>query len=100
MNPYLEGYWLGVHTRLVTYLADAIDPQLPKGLQTNLEERVFVESVELRDRWFLPDVHVYRSLQRPVDRGSAVVSPGGVAMREPKVIEIPKIEVKEKYLEI
>jgi hypothetical protein len=99
MNPYLEDHWLSVHARLVPYLADALERELPKGLHTNLQERVFVEAVDLRGRWFLPDVHVSQSQEKPSlsSTGSSVAT---VALREPKFIEVPKIQVTEHFIEI
>lgn len=44
MDPYLEAYWGDVHQRLVMYLSDAIQVNLPVDLRSRVEERVFDEA--------------------------------------------------------
>ena len=40
MNPFLERHWLDVHTKLITYISDALAEQLPPDLNARSEERV------------------------------------------------------------
>jgi hypothetical protein len=59
MDPYLERHWEDVHTRLISYVADALQPQLAEDLIARMEEKVYVEDesdgdVSLRK----PDVRV------------------------------------------
>jgi hypothetical protein len=57
MDPYLEMRWEDVHTRLIGYVADAIQPQLSDDLIARMEEKVYVEDeseIQLRR----PDVRV------------------------------------------
>jgi hypothetical protein len=57
MDPYLEKHWEDVHTRLIGYIADELQPQLSEDLVARMEEKVYVESegeVERRK----PDVRV------------------------------------------
>ena len=100
MDPYLEQRWPGVHTRLITYLADTLSPRLPDGLEAEPQERVFIETVGGPDRWFAPDVHVYRSSRAATP--PAPVTPGERPSRAgvPMLIEVPTIEVVEPYIEI
>jgi hypothetical protein len=57
MDPYLERHWEDVHTRLIGYIADAIQPQLSDDLIARMEEKVYVEDDgDLRLR--RPDVRV------------------------------------------
>lgn len=59
MNPYLEQYWRDVHTRLMIYLCDQLQGQLPAGLWASVEEQVTVDAEdEERAQSFHPDVHV------------------------------------------
>jgi hypothetical protein len=44
MNPWLEEHWPGVHSRLITYLADAIAIQLPDDLNALPEEGVNISA--------------------------------------------------------
>jgi hypothetical protein len=43
MNPYLELYWLDIHTRLMMYICDAIQPRLPQGLLARVQEGVNID---------------------------------------------------------
>ena len=45
MDPYLEGsdFWQGFHNRLLTYLADELQPQLPPNYVATVEVRVYIE---------------------------------------------------------
>jgi hypothetical protein len=61
MNPWLEGHWGDVHTRLTTYACDQLQPLLPAGLRARIEEYVSVESGgagEESQARFAPDVRV------------------------------------------
>jgi hypothetical protein len=57
MDPYLERHWEDVHTRLIGYIADELQPQLSEDLIARMEEKVYVEdSSEVRRR--KPDVRI------------------------------------------
>lgn len=57
MDPYLEQHWGDVRTRLISYIADALQPQLSEDLIARMEEQVFIED-EGEDHIRKPDVHV------------------------------------------
>lgn len=65
MNPWLEGYWGDVHTKLTTYSCDAIQQALPGGLQARVEEYLAVEeqfgSSESSTRRISPDISIFQS---------------------------------------
>lgn len=44
MDPYLERHWPDVHTKLVTYAADALNASLPPELIARTQERIAIES--------------------------------------------------------
>lgn len=46
MNPFLEQHWSDVHTRLITYICDALATDLPMDLIIRAEERASVSSDE------------------------------------------------------
>ncbi len=50
MNPYLEDPegWRGLHTRFITYVADALQPQLGPGYFAFIEETVSVDNTAHR----------------------------------------------------
>lgn len=43
MDPYLERHWEDVHTALIGYIRDALQPQLSEDLVARMEEKVYVE---------------------------------------------------------
>ena len=57
MNPYLElaAWWPSIHTRLITYLADALDKDMPPGYIASIKERCRVVQME---RSIYPDVYI------------------------------------------
>jgi hypothetical protein len=57
MDPYLERHWEDVHTRLISYIADELQPQLSEDLIARMEEKVFVEAEHER-RLRKPDVRI------------------------------------------
>lgn len=57
MDPYLERHWEDVHTRLIGYIADSLQPQLSEDLVARMEEKVYVED-ESERRVRRPDVRV------------------------------------------
>ncbi len=58
MDPYLEQFWGDVHHRLITYLSDAIQKQLPGDLRARVDERVYVEPEDGNGRRIVPDVRI------------------------------------------
>ena len=76
MNPYLEQYWRDVHTRLMVYLADTLEPQLPTGLWASIEEQLAVVTDDE------PQRHV-----QVVEAGGRVVTAVEVLSRRNKLPE-------------
>ena len=62
MNPYLERHSRDVHTRLMTYLCDQLQTQLPTGLWASVEEAVTIDTQDAATpRRVHPDVQVTES---------------------------------------
>ena len=57
MDPYLEAHWRDVHTRLMTYICDQIQDQLPDNLVARVEESVSIDE-GFESRRIAPDVSV------------------------------------------
>lgn len=57
MDPYLERHWEDVHTALIGYIRDYLQPQLSEDLIARMEEKVYVED-ESESRLRRPDVRV------------------------------------------
>ena len=89
MDPYLEGYWPDMHTRLTTYACDAIQRRLPSDLQARIEDTVYIDDPKGGSRHVSPDVFV---IERPEWAGGDGAGPGGIAVAEPAVILAPELE--------
>jgi len=106
MDPYLEdpARWSDVHQRLITYIADDLQPQLRPRYHARMGERTYILSPP---RSFYPDVlltgHIIRE-RALVD--VAVQTPLAVAEDEPEELGMPFIlnllpaEYREPFIEI
>jgi hypothetical protein len=83
MDPYLERHWEDVHTRLIGYVADALQPQLSEDLIARMEEKVYVED-EGETRLRKPDVRVVESL-KPWEPDSGAIATA--VLDEPMLLE-------------
>lgn len=81
MDPYLEAHWRDVHTRLMTYLCDQIQDQLPANLVARVEESVSVDE-DFQSRRIAPDVSVVEDFAGAL-LGDAAES---VAVAEPLLV--------------
>src|SRR4051812_3311539 len=96
MDPYLEDaqLWPGVHSPMVVYLADQLQPALRPRYIASIEERVYVEIAD-------------RELPRPnwlkynrASSGSREEAAVAVADDQPVVVRVPALEVHETYIAI
>jgi hypothetical protein len=96
MDPWLEQPWLwaGVHTSLVTYLRDALQPLLGRKYIASIEERLYVSTA---DRVITPDIALRHNQRSDLIRtaAAAVVEPD-----EAVVVEYVDDEIHEPYIEI
>jgi len=101
MDPYLEkpNLWLGLHTSLIVYFRNRLQPLLRPRYIASIEERVFVEGAS-RER--VPDVWIKRR-RKPRIMAAGKVAAGKVAVMdadEPVVVKDPVLEVHQRYLAI
>src|SRR5437660_3170556 len=83
MDPFLERHWEDVHTRLIGYVADALQPQLSEDLIARMEEKVYVEDEsELRLR--RPDVRV---VEKPTPWAPEAGAVSTAVLDEPILLE-------------
>jgi hypothetical protein len=100
MDPYLEDpqIWPGVHSRLVVYLADQLQPKLRPRYVAAVEERVYIEG---RRRQVVPDVSIRRPREPEHEGGVAVAVAVAVAEAdEPALVQVDPLEVHESYIAI
>ncbi|GMU24595.1 MAG: hypothetical protein AMXMBFR13_46690 [Phycisphaerae bacterium] len=96
MDPYLEGHWLDVHSSLVIYARNQLQPQLPAGLVARTSERLVVDAPYDEERAIFPDVRVVEQPQ--AQRVSARA--GETAVAEPLVLQIPRARFRQGFVEI
>ena len=97
MDPYLEQHWGDVHSRLIVYAAGQLQRQLPGDLRARIEERLFVESDEVKRLGGKSDVRV---VEYPhAGRVRRAHSESSAAVAEPLVISIDD-DVTETYINI
>lgn len=88
MNPYMEEKWPGIHTRMITHVADALQGQLPDDLVTEVEQDVKVGAADT-DPTFRPDVAVREPWSGGAGGGTAVQAPP-VPVAKPIIVPTPR----------
>jgi len=93
MDPYLEEpqLWQGLHSALIVYIRDHLQPSLRPRYLAVIEERVFVEGP---DREIIPDTWIRRN--RPQAEGGVTVADADA----PDLVRVPALEIHETYLQI
>jgi len=93
MDPYLEHpvLWEGVHARLVTTIADQLQPNLDPRYVASVEERVFLEGPQRR----IPDVWVQK-VSGEERTASVAAAEGDTAV----VLEVENLEIHQRRVEI
>ncbi|MCP2728573.1 DUF4058 family protein [Limnofasciculus baicalensis] len=100
MNPYLENpiFWSEVHHRLITAIADSIEPYIPPNYRVAIEQRTYLSDDSDSILVGIPDVAVFsqKSVASPTSATATIV-----ATAEAIAVTIPVPEkVRESYLEI
>lgn len=101
MNPYLEhpGLWAGIHHRLITAIANALEPQIQPKYIVAIEERVYEISGETTVLVGVPDVSVQQT--QPADQSPPVNLAVAEPIAQPIEVTLPLSEpLTEGYLEI
>jgi hypothetical protein len=98
MDPYLEDplFWPGVHSALVVYLRDRLQPHLPPRYVAAIEERVFIEEA---NRQVVPDVTIRRP-RTPRHERDVAVAVAEPEVDEPALVRADPLEVHEPYVQI
>jgi hypothetical protein len=98
MDPYLEQFWGDIHHRLIVYLSDARQKELPGDLRSRVDERIFVEPDEGTPHKMVPDVRV---VERGRQLHPRLRAGNGVATAEPLIIHMEQDEpVRQGFIEI
>lgn len=97
MDPYLEAHWRDVHTRVMTYICDQIQEQLPSDLVARVEESVAVDT-EDGARLIAPDVSVVEDFEN----AAVGFQPESAAVAEPLLVleEVPQTARHVQILDV
>ena len=100
MNPYLENpiFWSEVHHRLISAIADSIEPYIPPDYRVAIEQRTYLTDESDSILVGIPDVAVFsqKSLATPTSATATIITTS-----EAIAVTIPLPEkVRESYLEI
>jgi hypothetical protein len=100
MNPFLERHWSDVHTKLITYIADALAEGLPDDLNARSEERVTLHDDSGKDSPMVADVAVVESWKQGIPPQWQPEAPqaGGTIAAAPQIIIVQ--EITERWVEI
>jgi hypothetical protein len=104
MDPYLEDpvRWPDMHQGLITYIRDALSPQIRPNYFARMGERVYVISPP---HAMYPDVMLVQRAARETTTTYAPVSvaevkPASAAETKPIIITLPPVEHREPFIEI
>lgn len=95
MDPWLEQYWGDVHTRLMVYASNQLNPQLPADLRARVEEGATVMVDGKKRRTIYPDVSF---IEEPTDAYSSTKT--AVEIADPLVIALDEGIGKPRHIEI
>jgi len=104
MDPYLEypARWPDVHQRLITYIADVLQPQVRPRYHARIGERVYILQPP---RALYPDVRLIgQPVREPVPVGIATQAPEVAVTEEeldtPVILTLQPVEHREPFVEI
>src|SRR2546426_11684791 len=92
MDPWLELRWRGFHARLIIYICNQLQSQLPEPLVARPEEDVLVDVPQEQPRLLRPDVEVAEEQPDASGGGEATLAPP-VAVAKPMLVHVPEPEV-------
>jgi Protein of unknown function (DUF4058) len=99
MNPYLENpvLWSELHHRLISAIADEIEPNIPPQYRVGIEQRTYLSDDSDSVLLGIPDVVVFskKSLPKPHSTNTQISISEGITVTMP----MPE-NVTESYLEI
>lgn len=99
MDPWLELHWRDVHARLIIYITDQLQRQLPEPLVARAEESVSVDIEEAQPVMLRPDMAVTEDWRRGSGHGGVATAVEPTTVADPLVLYAPEIEV-DRHVEI
>lgn len=98
MNPYLENpiFWSEVHHRLISVIADEIEPNIPPQYRVAIEQRTYLSDEEDSQKAGIPDVTIFFQQSNQKEHSS---TPTQLSTTDGVTVTIPMPEnVTESYL--
>jgi hypothetical protein len=83
MDPYLEQRWSDVHTKLISFIGEALQETLPHDLRARSEESILLEEESGTEKNYRADVAIVSVGQKH----SLPPLAGSVAVAEPLIVE-------------
>ncbi|MGL5058948.1 MAG: DUF4058 family protein [Microcoleus sp.] len=101
MNPYLENpeFWPEVHHRLISAIADNIEPNLSQQYRVAIEKRTYLSGAEDSVDISIPDVSIVAGATTNQARSASVMTLPSLTEAVTVTLPIPQ-EFREAYLEI
>ncbi len=103
MDPFLENptLWPDLHQSLITYIRDALQPQIRPRYQARMGERVYLVNPPYQP-YFFPDIGLVRRPPLETVGGAAapVLEAEAIETDEPTILIRPQIDYREPFLEI
>ena len=100
MDPYLQRHWRAVHTMLIAYTCDAIQPKLPDDLVARVEEGILLDEDDVAIAARNPDVYVVESPVPWESRAAAAAAAGPDVAAAPILLEIDHDPLVERHIQI
>ena len=95
MDPWLELHWRDVHSRLIIYIANYIQRQLPAPLVARAEEDVLVDIPQEAPAIVRPDIAIAQDWVPGQSGNVATLSPPP-KVAEPMLVRVPEPEVDRR----
>jgi hypothetical protein len=100
MNPFFEQCWRDAHTRLITYLSDALQERLPADLRVAAEEEVVTIGASEPARAYRPDLQVREPWKLREPAGTVAAATGSPPPLPTEPIRVLVDDEIERWLEI
>lgn len=89
MDPYLEQHWGDIHTRLMVYISNQINAQLPDELQARVEESTAIQIEDETRTTIYPDVRIVEDQPyQPSGDGGVVIATETITAAKPIIIKM------------
>ena len=98
MNPWLQQSWRDVHTRLISYISDALSPELPPDLASRTERRVALMDEGRPPVTYITDVAVTESWRHGLPPVWTPDDDAAIDVAEPLLLDAEPLT--ERWVEI